>query len=149
MRVSVVVASHNEGQRLWKTLESIVESCQGLDYELIVADDASIDDSISEAKARFPRVIFVQNEERKGASPTKALGARNARGEVLVFLDGHTKPEPGAVERLVKDVERTNGKAIITPQIVALDEETWQLGLSRRGTATRWTWRRSMSGGCR
>ena len=63
---------------------------------------------------------------RQGTSPTKDFGARSARGEVLVFLDGHCKPEPGAIARMVEDVERLQGQAIITPTIPVLDERRWQ-----------------------
>jgi glycosyltransferase involved in cell wall biosynthesis len=56
MRASILIGTHNEGDRLWRTVESILESDDGLDSELIVADDASTDGSIGELKRRFPRV---------------------------------------------------------------------------------------------
>jgi GT2 family glycosyltransferase len=41
---------------------------------------------------------------------------------VLVFLDGHCNPEPGALRRLVEDVEELAGQAIVTPRIPALSK---------------------------
>jgi GT2 family glycosyltransferase len=159
MRASIIIAAHNEGERLVRTVESVVESAGGLDYEIIVADDASDDGSIEETVRRFPRVRVVRHDPKVasslrerassrdtstdlsrsesprplGCSPTKDLGARHARGEVLVFLDGHTLPEKDAIRRLVEDVERTGGQAIITPCIVGLDAERWKLNRSQRG----------------
>jgi len=75
---------------------------------------------VDEAVKRFPRARVVRGEDRQGASPAKASGAASARGETLVFLDGHCKPEPGAIERLVSSVELLSGRAIITPRIAAL-----------------------------
>jgi GT2 family glycosyltransferase len=126
MRASVIVAAHNEGERLWKTVEAIFDSSSRLDFELLVADDASTDGSVNEAQQRFPRIIVVSHRRREGVAATRVLAAGRARGEVLIFLDGHTRPEPGALERLVQDVESTRGNAVITPQIVGLDEGTWQ-----------------------
>lgn len=126
MRTSILVGTHNEGDRLWKTVDSILESRTGLDSELIVADDASTDDSVEELRRRFPQVAIVGQAKRSGVSATRVLATSRARGEVLVFLDGHTRPEPGALERLVEDVQKTGGQAIITPQIVGLNERTWQ-----------------------
>ncbi len=97
MRFSVVVAAHNEG-----------------------------DGSVEQVQRRFPRVRVVRHEERQGASPTKDLGARHARGDVLVFLDGHTKPEPGAMARLVEDVERLQGAAVVTPAVAGLCTQRWK-----------------------
>ena len=126
MRASLIIAAHNESDRLWRTVAACVETSAGLDCEIVIADDASWDGSVEETLRRFPQICVVRHDERKGASPTKDLGARHARGEVLVFLDGHTKPESGAVERLVDDVERLNGTAIITPAILKLDVGRWK-----------------------
>ena len=126
MRASIIIASHNEGDSLGKTIQSCIETSADLDYEIIVADDASTDGSAEEVSRRFSQVRLFRHERRQGASPTKALGARNARGNVLVFLDGHSKPEYGSLVRLVQDVEDLAGKAIVTPKIAALNIQRWQ-----------------------
>jgi glycosyltransferase involved in cell wall biosynthesis len=133
MRASIVIAAYNEGESLWQTIGACVETSAGLDQEIIVADDASFDGSVEEARRRFPRVRVVRHDRRRGTSPTKDLGARQARGDVLVFLDGHTNPEPGAVRRLVEDVEHLKGQAIVTPAIAALDTRRWRNTLSQVG----------------
>ena len=49
MRASLVIAAHNEGERLWKTIRSCVTACAGFEREIIIADDASDDDSVRRA----------------------------------------------------------------------------------------------------
>lgn len=126
-RVSIIIAAHNEGDRLTDTLATCLETAGDLDAEIIVADDASTDGSAEQARRRFPGVRFHRHERRLGASPAKAMGARQANGEVLVFLDGHTKPEPGAVPRLVRDVQDLRGEAIVTPAVADLDVAAWRI----------------------
>jgi glycosyltransferase involved in cell wall biosynthesis len=126
MRTSIIIAAHNESENLVKTVASCVETCGRLEHEIIVADDASRDDSVRQVGRRFPRVQVLTSPERRGVSPTKDAGARAASGHVFVFLDCHTKPERGAIERLVSSVERTGGEAIITPKIPALNTEKWK-----------------------
>ncbi len=126
MRASVIIASLNEGERLWKTVQSCLESTAGLECEVVVADDASTDRSTDELRRRFPQVPVLSRKRRHGVAPTRRLGARFASGGVLIFLDGHCKPEPGAIEQLVKDVERLDGRAIVSPRIAVLNEHTWQ-----------------------
>lgn len=133
MRASIVVAAHNEGQRLSRTLAACVDGIVDLDYEIVVVDDASFDGSVEAAAGLFPQIRTVRNETRAGVSATKARGAQEARGDVIVFLDGHTKPTQGAIERLVGVVERLNRDAVVTPQVVALDEQRWELDHSRVG----------------
>lgn len=64
MRLSLIIAAHNEGPALWKTVASCVETCAGLDYEIVVADDASFDDSLAELHRRFPSLRVVSVDER-------------------------------------------------------------------------------------
>jgi GT2 family glycosyltransferase/NifU-like protein involved in Fe-S cluster formation len=130
---SVIIAAHNEGDRLWKTVQSCRETLDCLDAEILVVDDASGDGSVAELRQCFPDVRVVAHTERRGGPAAKDLGARGARGAVLVFLDGHCKPEPGAIARLVTDVEETSGKAIITPRVPVLDGARWQFAEGQTG----------------
>jgi GT2 family glycosyltransferase len=61
-----------------------------------------------------------------GPSPTKDLAARESSGDVLIFLDAHCNPEPGSLERLVNDVEKLHGEAVITPSVAPLNVSRWQ-----------------------
>jgi glycosyltransferase involved in cell wall biosynthesis len=133
MRASVLVAAHNEGDALWKTIRACVETTIDLSYDIVVADDASSDGSVEEAVRRFPQVRVVRQSERLGASPTKHLAALEADGDVLVFLDGHTNPEFGAINRLVQDVEQVQGQAILTPAVPHLDTTHWVNSRSQVG----------------
>ncbi len=126
MRASIVISTCDEGTNLKQTVESCLETTADLDVELVVADDASTDGSPEEVKRRFPQVRLARHAARRGVSQTKDLGARWARGEVLVFLDAHCKPERGAVERLVADVEELGGEAVVSPAIANLDVASWQ-----------------------
>ena len=133
MRVTIVIAAHNEGDRLRRTVESCLETIGTLDHEIVLADDASTDGSVDVVAKSFPMVRVIRNEQRRGAAPTKALGAQHALGETLVFLDAHTKPEYGALQGLVEDVEELGDKAIITPAIAALDPHRWTNDLFQVG----------------
>ncbi len=133
MRASIVVASHNEGVLLDNTIKSCLETTSGLDCEIIVTDDASNDGSIERIRKQFDPVRIIASTTRQGVSPTKDRGARHAQGNVIVFLDGHCKPEPGAIARLVEAVEEWNGKAIVTPRVATLNPQTWQNRLDSFG----------------
>ena len=54
MRLSIVIAAHNEGESLLKTVASCIESAGSIDHEILVADDASRDDSIKQLRHRLP-----------------------------------------------------------------------------------------------
>jgi GT2 family glycosyltransferase len=123
---TIVIAGHNEGENLIRTVQSVRETAWALGLEIVVADDASTDDSVVRLRTAVPEARIVSHTRRQGSSPTKDLGARAAKGDILIFLDGHTKPEPGSIFRLLKDVHELNGEAIVMPSVPALDVERWE-----------------------
>src|ERR1051326_7649090 len=126
MRVSIVIAVHNEGEKLLNTIASCVETAAALDYEIVVIDDASTDDAPARAAERFESVRLFRHETRMGVAASKDEGAQRANGDALIFLDAHCKPEVGALRKLVERLEQTNGQAVITPSIAVLDVERWR-----------------------
>ena len=126
MRASIVIPAHNEGELLARTVQSCLQTTQDLSCEIVVADDASDDGSVDVVRRRFPDVRIVEQAQRLGCSPAKVLGASAAQGDVLIFLDGHCKPEPRAIERLINCIEDLDEEAVVMPRIAALDSETWE-----------------------
>lgn len=66
--------------------------------ECIVVDDGSTDDSAQVARRHGATVLAT--EERRGPAHARNLGARAARGEILLFLDADVRPAPETVERV-------------------------------------------------
>mgnify|MGYP003147893361 CR=1 FL=1 len=87
-RFSVIIPVHNAERTIAATLQS-VRAQSFKDFEIILIDDGSTDDSI---RAMLP---FAGNDERvrmfaknqEGVSATRNFGAEMARGELLAFLD--------------------------------------------------------------
>jgi len=65
---------------------------------LIVVDDASADETANVANAAGATVL---RAEGRGPAAARNLGAQHASGEVLVFLDADTAPEPGWLDALL------------------------------------------------
>jgi GT2 family glycosyltransferase len=88
--VSVVVCTHNGAQ----TLPECLEGVRGLsypDYELIVVDDGSSDDSAAIARAHGATVV---SGEHRGLSAARNAGIAHAGGEIVAFLDDDAYPDP-------------------------------------------------------
>jgi len=126
MRASIVIASHNEADLLRKTVHSCAETIGDLDCEIVVYDDASEDDCVERLRRDPGGAKISVGTSRSGASSSKDAAAQRSSGDVLIFLDAHCNPDPGAIEGLVQGVESWNGKAIIAPRVVPLDVDRWE-----------------------
>jgi GT2 family glycosyltransferase len=88
-RVSVVVASYNGA----RTIGDCVRALQALDYpdyEVVVVDDGSTDDTRAIAADHGARVIRTTNE---GLSRARNTGIRDSDGEIIAFCDDDCAPD--------------------------------------------------------
>ncbi len=102
--VSVVIPVLNEAGTVLRTVESLQDQTYPR-VEILFVDDGSEDappEVCREIQARFPNVRTFRMAEREGKSPALNLGARYARGEVLVFVDSDTTFDRDALAHLVR-----------------------------------------------
>src|SRR5207302_5709497 len=97
--ISVVIPAHNEERYLRKTLEALHRQNYGW-YEVIVVANGCTDHTAEVARNRCHRLIVLS---QKSLGVSRNLGARMARGELLVFLDADTLLEPMTLRRIATD----------------------------------------------
>ena len=81
--VSVVLPNYNGAGLLRRNLPSLISALGGFDYEIIVVDDASSDESVSFVHATYPDVIVVQHEKNKGFSGACNSGSFRSTKELI------------------------------------------------------------------
>lgn len=118
-RLTIIIPARNEEQRLPPLLESLsLQDYQ--DYELIVVDDQSSDDTGIIAQAAGARVIRtdrLDDESWIGKSFACWTGAEAAGGDWLLFLDADTRLEqPDSLRRLMSTYANMGGSGILSLQ---------------------------------
>ena len=89
VKVSVVVTTRNRAQDLAKCLDSLLTQDFD-DYEIIVVDDASTDDTpniLEKYCRKSDKIRVIRNASRKGAAHSRNLGIISARGNIIAFTD--------------------------------------------------------------
>lgn len=117
-RVSAVVVSHNEGDHLRRTVDSLLAGLPP-DGEIVVVDDGSTDGSADCLRTAYLGVTVVRPETRLGISAARNLGAARARGEILVFSDAHVTAPPGWFAPL-REVLAAPGVGAVAPVVCAM-----------------------------
>ncbi|VXB79443.1 conserved hypothetical protein [Nocardioides sp. AX2bis] len=98
-RVTVVVTHYQQPRELARTLRALARQDHPADLlQVVVADDGSSE------PPRVPAGVMVVTHVHDGFGAAKARnrGAAAATGDVLVFLDADTTPEPGYVSRVAR-----------------------------------------------
>ncbi|MBC7262820.1 MAG: glycosyltransferase family 2 protein [Chloroflexi bacterium] len=98
--ISVVIPVHNGAETIGECLEAIGRS-DYRDYEVVVVDDASTDNT-AEVAARYPCQL-VRLERNVGAATAKNIGARKARGDIILFTDDDILLQPDTLRLVAED----------------------------------------------
>ena len=100
--VSVIVPVYNRANQIHRCLNVIFnQTYPKKKIEILVVDDYSTDD-LEEVVKEYPRVRYVLNELDFGLSAARNMGLKEAKGEIIIFLDDDAIVEKDYIESVVK-----------------------------------------------
>jgi glycosyltransferase involved in cell wall biosynthesis len=95
--ISIVIPACNAKAHIAECLQSVRES-EFRDYEIIVVDDGSTDETSAIAATFGAKVIL--NPERRGPAFARNMGASEATSEILFFLDSDVTVKPETLSKI-------------------------------------------------
>jgi len=120
--LSYIVLSYNYERYIGKTLQSILDQTVQ-DFEIVVVDDGSIDNSVAIVSAMAdPRIRLFVNEKNIGGAASYNRAVQEARGEWLVNLDADDWIDPRKAEIQLQAVSDDPRLDIIGSYVAFYDE---------------------------
>ncbi len=111
--VSIVIPAYNEEKTLPKILDSLQKQRCKHDFEVIVVDNNSTDQTAKIAyKYKNTLNIKVIKEEKKGRSPARRAGFSEAKGEIILSTDADTVVPDTWIEQMVSNFVTSDIAAI-------------------------------------
>jgi len=107
MGVSVVIPTYNDKNFLEKCIESLGNQTLR-NFEIIIVDDGSTDGTLQileNLKKTLPNFSFFE-QKHQGPGVARNLGAKHAKGEILVFADSDMTFDKDFLEKLVEPIEK-------------------------------------------
>ncbi len=117
--ISIIITNYNGGDLLSQCLESIYNS-KYQNFEIILVDNASDDDSHLIAQKKFPKIKLVSNNKNLG-SVGRNSGIKIANGEFVVLLDNDTKVNPIWLDEFLKNY-KIHGYGMYQGKLLLMDE---------------------------
>ncbi|RZI47099.1 glycosyltransferase family 2 protein [Candidatus Finniella inopinata] len=107
--VSIILPTYNRAGFVQAAIQSALAQTY-TDYELIVVDDGSTDETVNQVRAIVDsRLIYVAHNQNKGAAAARNTGMRMAQGDYIAFLDSDDTWHPQKLEQQVEFLENNSG----------------------------------------
>jgi len=140
--LSVIFPAYNEGENIYANILRVCETLQDYDFEIIVVDDGSVDQTYAEAKRAedegYP-VRALAQEENRGKGAALFYGFEHAAGEYIAFLDADLEISPAYLLDLLCLMEERSADVVAGVKDMSENQFPW----ARRMMST--LYRRSVS----
>lgn len=128
MKFSIIIPAYNEEKYIVKCLRAVygMRIPEGDSREIIVVDNASTDRTFEIVRDNFPKVKLVK-EPRKGLTIAYNRGAKEADGDIFMFIDADDFPRPHHLEKFSKQFKKhqdlicVSGPCVYTDSGLAAD----------------------------
>jgi glycosyltransferase involved in cell wall biosynthesis len=123
-KVSIIIPAYNADQYIRTALESVLAQSYR-DYEVIVVDDGSTDDTKATVHAVGGPIHYIY-QSNQGASAARNTGIRAVKGELLCFLDADDSWTPDKLRTQVEFMERNSEVGLVFSDEEEFDENGMQ-----------------------
>lgn len=121
MDLSIIIVNWNSADYVGNCLNTLYVNNIGVEYEIIVIDNASFDTCKRIISDRFPKVQFVQNNENLGFAGANNLGAERAQGDYLLFLNPDTEILGNALAEMLSAIRKLPHAGILGCKLLNSD----------------------------
>jgi len=118
MTLSIIIVNWNVRDFLKKCLQSICHFSSGIEFEILVVDNNSVDGSAEMVRAEFPEVHLIANEENSGFSKANNQALRDCHGRYVLLLNPDTELIDNAFKKMVDYMESHADIDCLAPQLL-------------------------------
>lgn len=135
-KLSVTIVNFNAGDYLITCLKSLEDAKKEVNLEIFVIDNASEDDSIEQAKKKFPDVKYILNDKNLGFAKAQNIGLKKITSEYVLILNPDTQVMPGTLKYLIDYIDQNLNVGAVSCKLEKEDGSIdWA---SHRGFPTPW-----------
>jgi N-acetylglucosaminyl-diphospho-decaprenol L-rhamnosyltransferase len=130
--LSIIFVNWNGGELLRRAVESVVACPPSVEYEIIVVDNASTDDSLARLRASESvaaldargRLRIVANDANRGFGPANNQAFAQTAAPLLLLLNPDTEVTPAAIDRLIETARSGERVGATGPKLLNADGST-------------------------
>lgn len=136
MKLSVIIVNYNVKHFLEQCLHSVYKAAKGIEAEIFVVDNNSVDGSAHLIREKFPELHFIENKENVGFSKANNQAIRIATGKYILLLNPDTVVEEDTFSKVIGFMENHPEAGGLGVKMI--DGKGNFLPESKRGLPTPW-----------
>ena len=127
MKVAVVILNFNGQKFLEQFLPNVIANCDPTLAEIVVADNASTDDSVAFMREHFPEIRLIENGSNGGFATGYNLALRQVEAQYYVLLNSDIEVAPHWIEPVIELMDADPQIAACQPKILSYyDKEKFE-----------------------
>lgn len=107
MKLSVVIVNYNVSAFLEQALAAALKAMRGIEGEIYVVDNHSVDNSVRMVKDKFPQVKLIENQKNVGFAKANNQAIRVSSGEYVLLLNPDTLVEEDTFAKCIAFMDAT------------------------------------------
>lgn len=118
MKLSIVILTWNSMKFVDNCLGSLYCNMGIKDFEVIIIDNGSSDNTLSTIVRKYPDTVLIKNSINKGVAPARNQGISIASGEYILILDIDTYIYPETIKNMIRYMEENADTGICAPKLI-------------------------------
>jgi len=121
--ISAIVISYDGMRFLPDCLRTLTDDLEGIDHELIVVDNGSVDGSAAFVRHEYPQATLIENDTNLGFAKAVNIGLKTGKGDFLYVLNQDLRFRKGSTGALLDRIRGDDTLGLIGPAYVGFDGE--------------------------
>lgn len=121
IKLSIIFVNWNTSDLTRYALASVYKETHVIDFEVIVVDNNSADNSVEIIKKEFPQVVLISNPDNRGFGKANNQALKIAQGDYLMFLNTDVIVLDGALTKLVNYLDQHSDVMMVGPRLLNRD----------------------------
>ena len=119
--LSVVIVNYKSADFLCSCIRSIIETAEGISYEIIVIDNDSRDGSDKKIRSLCSDIKLIVNRDNLGFSRANNQGIKASRGKYILLLNNDATVKPGTLSCLIDSMDRQSSVGLMGGKLTNTD----------------------------
>lgn len=122
MELSIIITSYKSPELLRVCIDSIKNNCILSNYEIIVSDSETQEDTKMMMREDYPEIKFISSKDNIGFGGTVKAGYEKSLGEHILILNGDILVKRNSIENLLKYIKENIEVGIVGPKLLGFNE---------------------------